>query len=91
MAEYKAKLKTVEKREKDLKVKLSKELEGDFITKVKCILCTKHVHSVKHQKTFTQIWINGWKSVKKDFIQKHLNKEAHKKANMVLWGSKRKW
>ena len=35
MAEYKAKLKTVEKQEKDLKVKLSKDLGGDFVTKVK--------------------------------------------------------
>ena len=52
MAEYKAKLKTVEKWEKDLKVK---GLEGDFVTKVKCMLCTKHVHSIKHRKTFTQI------------------------------------
>ena len=32
MDEYKAKLKTVEKWEKDLKVKLSKDLEGDFVT-----------------------------------------------------------
>ena len=71
MAEYKAKLKTVEKWEKDLKVKLSKDLEGDFVTKVKCIVV----------KTFTQIWIDGSKSVKKDSIQKHLNGEAHKKAN----------
>ena len=52
MAEYKAKLKTVEKWEKDLKVK---GLEGDFVTKVKSMLCTKHVHSIKHRKTFTQI------------------------------------
>ena len=37
MAEYKAKLKTVEKWEKDLKVKLSIDLEGDFVTKVKCM------------------------------------------------------
>ena len=81
MAEYKAKLKTVEKWEKDLKVKLSKDLEGDFVTKVKCMLCTKHVDSIKHRKTFTQIWINGLKSVKKDSIQKHLNGEANKKAN----------
>ena len=35
MAEYKAKLKTVEKWEKDLKVKFSKDLEGDFVPKVK--------------------------------------------------------
>ena len=35
MAEYKAKLKTVEKWWKDLKVKLSEDLEGDFVTKVK--------------------------------------------------------
>ena len=41
----------------------------------------KHVDSVKHRKIFTQIWIDGSKSVKKDSIQKHLNKEAHKKAN----------
>ena len=32
MDKYKAKLKTVEKWEKDLKVKLSKDLEGDFVT-----------------------------------------------------------
>ena len=57
MAEYKAKLKTVEKLEKDLKVKFSKELEGDFVTKVKCMLYTKHVDSINHRKTFTQIWI----------------------------------
>ena len=81
MAEYKAKLKTVEKWEKDLKVKLSKDLEGDFVTKVKCMLCMKHVDSIKHCKTFTQIWIDGSKSVKIDFIQKHLNGEAYKKAN----------
>ena len=79
MAEYKAKLKTVEKWEKDLKVKLSKDLEGDFVTKVNCMLCKEHVNSIKHHKTFTQIWINGLKSVKKDSI--HLNGEAHKKAN----------
>ena len=66
MAEYKAKLKTVEKQEKDLKVKLSKDLGGDFVTKVKYMLCTKHVDSIKHRKTFTQIWIDGSKSVKKD-------------------------
>ena len=83
MAEYKAKLKTVEKWWKDLKVKLSKDLEGDFVTKVKCMLCTKHVNSIKHRKTFTQIWIDGLKSVKKDSIQKHLNREAHKKANKL--------
>ena len=83
MAEYKAKLKTVEKWEKDLKVKLSKDLEGDFVTKAKCMLYTKHVDSIKHPKTFTQIWINGLKSVKKDSIQKHLNGEAHKKANKL--------
>ena len=45
------------------------------------MLCMKHVDSIKHRKTFTQIWINGSKSVKKDSIQKHLNGEAHKKAN----------
>ena len=81
MAEYKAKLKTVEKWEKNFKVKLSKDLEGDFVTKVKCMLCTKHVDSIKHGKTFTQIWIDGSKSVKKDSIQKYLNGEAHKKSN----------
>ena len=54
MAEYKAKLKTAEKLEKDLKDKLSKNLEGDFVTKVKCVLCTKHVDSIKHHKNFTQ-------------------------------------
>ena len=81
MAAYKAKLKTVEKWDKDLKVKLSKDLEGDFVTKVKRMLCTKQVDSIKHLKTFTQIWIDGSKSVKKDSIQKHLNGEAHKKAN----------
>ena len=48
MAEYKAKLKTV-----DLKVKLSKNIEGDYVTRVKCMLCTKHVDSIKHCKTFT--------------------------------------
>ena len=32
-------------------------------------------------QTFTQIWIDGLKSVEKDSIQKHLNGEAHKKAN----------
>ena len=66
MPEYKAKLKTIEKQEKYLKVKLSKDLGGDFVTKVKCMLCTKHVDSIKHRKTFTQIWIDGSKSVKKD-------------------------
>ena len=66
MAEYKAKLKTVEKWEKDLKVKFSKDLEGDFVPKVKCMLCTKHVDSISHRKTFSQIWIDGSKSVKKD-------------------------
>ena len=76
MAEHTAKLKTVEKREKDLKVKLSKDLEGDFVTKVKCMLCTKHVDSIKHLKTFIQIWIDGLKSVKKDSIQKCLNREV---------------
>ena len=98
MDEYKAKLKTAEKWEKDLKVKLSKDLEGDFVTKVKCMLCTKHVDSIKHCKTFTQIWIDGSKSVKKYSIQKQLNREAHKKANKLeqkrqlgAWGSKRKW
>ena len=45
------------------------------------MLCIKHVDSIKHRKTFTQIWIDGSKSVKKDSIQKHLNGEAHKKAN----------
>ena len=81
MAEYKAKLKTVEKWEKDLKVTSSKDLEGDFATKVKCMLCTKHVNCINHRKTFTQIWIDGSKSVKKDSIQKHLNWKAHKKFN----------
>ena len=81
MTEYKAKLKTVEKWEKDLKVKLSKDLEGDFVTKLTCMLCMKHVDSIKHHKTFTKIWIDGLKSVKKDSIQKHLNGEANKKAN----------
>ena len=81
MAEYKAKLKTVEKWEKNLKVKLSKDLEGYFVTKLTCMLCMKHVDSIKHHKTFTKIWIDGLKSVKKDSIQKHLNGEAHKKAN----------
>ena len=45
------------------------------------MLCTKHVDSIKHRKTFTQIWIDGLQSVKKDSIQKHLEREAHKKAN----------
>ena len=45
------------------------------------MLCMKHVDSIKHRKTFPQIWIDGSKSVKKDSIQKHLNGEAHKKAN----------
>ena len=81
MTEYKAKLKTVEKWEKDLKVKLSKDLDGDFVTKLTCMLCMKHVDSIKHHKTFTKIWIDGLKSVKKDSIQKHLNREANKKAN----------
>ena len=47
----------------------------------------KHVDSIKHLKTFTQIWIDGSKSVKKDSIQKHLNREAHKKTNEL--GQKR--
>ena len=59
MTEYKAKLKTVEKWEKNLKVKLSKDLKGDFVTKIKRMLCTKHVESIKHRKTFIQIWIDG--------------------------------
>ena len=90
MTEYKAKLKTVEKWEKDLKVKSSKDLKGDFVTKIKRMLCTKHVESIKHRKTFIQIWIDGsmktpfgsiqiW--IDEDSIQKHLNREAHKKAN----------
>ena len=81
MAEYEAMLKTAEKWENDIKVKLSKDLEGDFVTKVKCMLCTKHFDSIKHRKTFAQIWIDGSKSVKKDSIQKYLNGKAHKKDN----------
>ena len=38
MAEYKAKLITVQKCENNLKIKLSRDLEGDYVTKVKCIL-----------------------------------------------------
>ena len=45
------------------------------------MLCMKHVDSINHRKTFTQIWIDGSKSVKKDSTQKHLSGEAHKKAN----------
>ena len=45
------------------------------------MLCMKHIDSIKYCKTFPQIWIDGSKSVKKDSIQKHLNREAHKKAN----------
>ena len=55
MAEYKAKLITVQKCENNLKIKLSKDLEGDFVTKVKYMLWTKHVDSIKHHKTFIQI------------------------------------
>ena len=47
------------------------------------MLCTKHVNSTKLLKTFTQIWIDGSKSVKKDSIQKHFNGEAHTKANKL--------
>ena len=54
------------------------------------MLCTKHVDSIKHRKTFIQIWIDGsmktpfgsiqiW--IDEDSIQKHLNWEAQKKAN----------
>ena len=32
-------------------------------------------------KNFSQIWIDGSNLVQKDSIQKHLNGEAHKKAN----------
>ena len=38
MAEYKAKLITVQKCGNNLKIKLSKDLEGDFVTKVKYML-----------------------------------------------------
>ena len=47
------------------------------------MLCAKHVDSIKDCKTFTQIRIDGLKSVKKDSIQKHLNGEAHKKPNKL--------
>ena len=79
MSDYTAKP-TVQKWEKDLKVKLDKLIEGGAFTKVKCVLCMKHVDSIKNLK-ISRTWINGSNSVKKDSIQKHLNGKAHKKAN----------
>ena len=64
-----------------MKVKLDKVIEGGVVTKVKHALCMKHVDSIKNLKNFSQIWINGSNLVKKDFIQKHSNDEALKKAN----------
>ena len=63
-----------------MKVKLDKVIEGGVATKVKHALCMKHVDSIKNLKNFSQIWINGSNLVK-DFIQKHSNDEALKKAN----------
>ena len=79
MSDYTAKL-TVQKWEKDLKVKLDKLIEVGAFTKAKCVLYMKHVDSIKNLKNFSHIWINGSNSVK-DSIQKHLNGKAYKKAN----------
>ena len=77
MAEYKAKLKTAEKSEKDLKDKLSKNLEGDFVTKVKCVLCTKHVDSIKHHKNFTQKRLSKKTPFKNISTGKHTKKPTN--------------
>lgn len=80
-AEYTAKLKTVQKWEKDLNVKLDKVIERGVVIKVKCFLCKKHLDSIKTLRNFSSIWIDGSNSVKKDSIQKHLSGEAHKRAS----------
>ena len=61
-----SKTKTVQKWEKDLKVKLDKVIEEGVVIKVKCGLCTKHVDSIKILKNLSRIWIIGSNSVKKD-------------------------
>lgn len=76
-----ASLSTVNKWQNTLKCKLDiLEIINGKVKKIKCIVCSEYSDKIKGMKGFSQTWVDGTESVKKDSLEKHIKGEPHKHA-----------
>eukprot|EP00111_Clytia_hemisphaerica_P003911 TCONS_00011226-protein len=76
-----ASLTTVNKWQSSLKCKLDiLEIVDGKVRKMKCIVCSQFSDKIKGMKGFSQAWVDGTESIKKDSLDKHIKGEPHKHA-----------
>ena len=72
-----ATLKSVRKWETQYSCNLEKKIENGKVVMLKCKLCMKYEERITSIKGFSQNWIIGTKSVKKDSLEKHIKGDPH--------------
>ena len=56
------------------------EIVNGKVKKMKCVVCSQFSDSIKGMKGFSQAWVDGTESIKKDSLDKHIKGEPHKHA-----------
>ena len=76
-----ASLKTVRKWQESLKCKLDiLEISSGKVKRIKCVVCSKFSERIKGKKGYSQSWVDGTESIKKDSLEKHIKGEPHQLA-----------
>lgn len=80
----KAKLKTVQRWEKDFGCEFDYDQEDGFVVRLRCKLCTKWESRINNIRNFSSTWIYpGSESIKKYAIQGHTNSASHLEAKRI--------
>ncbi|KAJ8419121.1 hypothetical protein AAFF_G00006200 [Aldrovandia affinis] len=60
-------------------------VDGCFVVKIQCALCSKHKAKIKGLRNFSPAFVNGVEgnSLKKDNVKKHFQSEMHQKASAL--------
>ena len=74
-------IKTVKKWEEEFKCRLSYDLKGGKVCRLRCTECIKWERRINKAINFSMNWISpGSTSIAKDSVAKHCKSDQHKKA-----------
>ena len=61
------------------------EVSGGKVKRIKCVVCAKFADRIRGMKGFSQTWVEGTESIKKDSLEKHIKGGPHQFAeNLAL-------
>jgi hypothetical protein len=82
--DHKAALKTVQRWEKELSCEFDYDVEGGFVVRLRCKLCTKWENRINSTQNFSTTWIHpGSESMKKHSVEVHTNSTSHLEAKRL--------